>query len=60
VIGAGGRTTKKIGEAARERNEELLGVRGYLDLWEKVLPRWRKSPELLRELGFRPPPQRRS
>jgi GTP-binding protein Era len=60
VIGAGGRTTKKIGEAARERIEELLGVRVYLDLWVKVLPRWRKSPQLLRELGFRPPPQRRS
>ena len=60
VIGAGGRTIKKIGAAARERIEKLLGVSIYLDLWVKVLPRWRKSPHLLRELGFSPPPQRRS
>jgi GTP-binding protein Era len=60
VIGAGGRTIKKIGAMARERIEGLLGIGVYLDLWVKVLPRWRKSPQLLRELGFRPPPEKKS
>jgi GTP-binding protein Era len=60
VIGAGGRVLKQIGAGARARIEALLGSAVYLDLWVKVLPRWRKSSELLRELGFCPPPQRSS
>jgi len=52
VIGAGGATIKAIGVAARQRAEGLLGQRVYLDLRVKVLPRWRKSPKFLRELGF--------
>ncbi len=52
VIGAGGATIKALGTAARRRAEELLGQRVYLDLRVKVLPRWRKSPKLLRDLGF--------
>ncbi len=53
VIGNRGRTLKRIGVVARARIEELIGSRVYLDLWIKVLPRWRKSPTLLRQLGFR-------
>lgn len=60
VIGDGGRTIKRLGAAARQRIESLLGQRVYLDLWVKVLPRWRKSPELLRQLGFRVPTVRSS
>ena len=52
VIGRGGRTIKSLGAMARERIESLLGQRVYLDLWVKVLPKWRRSPERLRELGF--------
>jgi GTP-binding protein Era len=59
VIGARGRTIKKIGATARQRIEELLGATVFLDLWVKVLPQWRKSPRLLRELGFVPPTERR-
>jgi GTP-binding protein Era len=55
VVGDGGRTIKRLGAAARQRIESLLGQQVYLDLWVKVLPRWRKSPELLRRLGFRVP-----
>jgi GTP-binding protein Era len=58
VIGAGGRTLKRIGSVARHRIEELSGCRVYLELWIKVLPRWRKSPTLLRQLGFRVPTSR--
>ena len=52
VIGRGGRTIKALGATARERIESLLGQRVYLDLWVKVLPKWRRSAESLRELGF--------
>ena len=52
VIGARGATIKALGTTARGRAEELLGQRVYLDLRVKVLPRWRKSPKLLRDLGF--------
>jgi GTP-binding protein Era len=58
VIGRGGRTIKSLGAMARERIESLLGQRVYLDLWVKVLPKWRRSPERLRELGFPIPDQR--
>jgi GTP-binding protein Era len=59
VIGANGRTIKSLGALARQHIEALLGARVYLDLWVKVLPRWRTSPHLLRELGFRPPATRK-
>jgi len=60
VIGAGGATIKEIGVAARHRAEGLLGQRVYLDLRVKVLPRWRKSPKFLREMGFHIPTSRDS
>ncbi len=59
VIGANGRTIKSLGALARRHIEALLGTRVYLDLWVKVLPRWRTSPHLLRDLGFRPPDARK-
>ncbi len=52
VIGSNGRTIKQLGALARQRIEHLLGKRVYLDLWIKVLPKWRRSPQRLRELGF--------
>ncbi len=60
VIGANGRTIKSLGALARQQIEDLLGTRVFLDLWVKVLPKWRASPHLLRELGFRPPTTRKS
>ena len=55
LIGAGGRTLKAIGKHARERLEQLLGRRVYLDTWVKVLPKWRRDPEQLRRFGFPDP-----
>jgi len=60
VIGAHGTTIRALGQAARLRIEDLLGQPVYLDLWVKVLPRWRKSPKFLRELGFSIPTSRKS
>jgi GTP-binding protein Era len=52
LIGEGGRTLKAIGKHARERLEQLLGRRVYLDTWVKVLPKWRRDPAQLRRFGF--------
>ncbi len=43
LIGAGGQRIREIGRTAR----------GYLDLWVKVLPNWRKSDRALRRFGYR-------
>ncbi len=52
VLGAGGRTIKAIGTAARVRLEALLGRRVRLELWVTVWPRWRKDPAVLARLGL--------
>jgi len=52
LIGQGGRTLKAIGKHARERLEQLLGQRVFLETWVKVLPKWRRDPAQLRRFGF--------
>ena len=52
LIGRGGQTIKAIGSHARGRLEELIGAPVYLDLWVKVLPKWRKSADALSRFGF--------
>lgn len=52
LIGRGGQTIKAIGSHARGRIEELTGTPVYLDLWVKVLPKWRKSAAALARFGF--------
>ena len=52
VIGKGGQTIKALGAHARGRLEELTGAPIYLDLWVKVLPKWRKSAAALARFGF--------
>ena len=59
VLGAGGRTIKAIGTAARLRLEALLGQRVRLELWVKVWPRWRKDPAVLSRLGLPLEPESR-
>lgn len=59
VIGKGGRTIKQLGALARKRIETLLGTRVFLDLWIKVWPKWRRSPDALRHLGFPVPVERK-
>jgi GTPase len=55
LIGKGGRAIRDLGSDARERIEHFLGEPVYLDLWVKVLPRWRKKRGQLRRWGFRVP-----
>jgi len=52
VIGKGGRTIRRIGIAARRRAEAFLDCRLYLDLWVKVLPKWRTRRSELERLGY--------
>jgi GTPase len=52
VIGAGGRTIKALGQAARGKIEALLGERVFLELRVKVLPKWRRHTPSLKRLGY--------
>jgi GTP-binding protein Era len=52
IVGSGGCTIKAIGSHARRRIEALLGEQVFLDLWVKVLPKWRRSAHALSRLGF--------
>lgn len=55
VIGAGGRTVRAIGRHARERLEQLMGRKVYLETWVQVLPKWRRDPAQLSRFGFPEP-----
>ncbi len=57
VIGRGGSMLKRIGQGARLEIEKALGRRVYLELWVKVLPKWRRDPALLKRLGYVLPPE---
>jgi len=52
IIGEGGKMLKKIGQAARQEIERLVGTRVYLELWVKVWKKWRKREAELRRLGY--------
>jgi GTP-binding protein Era len=52
IIGKQGQMIRKIGTVARKDIENLLGTHIHLDLWVKVRPGWRDSPNDLRTLGY--------
>ncbi len=52
LIGKNGDTIKALGQLARSKIETLIGEQVYLDLWVKVLSRWRARPAALRTLGL--------
>ena len=53
LIGKGGETLKKIGMFARLEMEAFFGKQFYLELFVKVKPDWRESPEFLNEIDWR-------
>lgn len=55
LIGAGGAAIKRLGSVARQKIEAFVDAPVYLDLWVKVLPRWRRDPLSLQRLGFKVP-----
>ena len=52
LIGRGGSMLKRIGTAARQQLERLLGRKVHLELWVKVAEDWREDERMLRELGY--------
>ena len=52
LIGQAGSAIRSLGAAARVKIERFVGGPVYLDLWVKVLPKWRKHAPTLRRLGF--------
>lgn len=53
VIGKGGGTLKKIGIDARQKIEELIGRKVYLQLRVKVRKNWRNDDTALQLFGFK-------
>jgi GTPase len=56
IIGQKGSAIRELGIRSRAKIEAFLEAHVFLELWVKVLPRWRKDPLELRRLGF-PIPQ---
>jgi GTP-binding protein Era len=52
VIGQGGRMLKRIGRAARQEIERMVGTKVYLELWVKVRKQWPRDETALRQLGY--------
>jgi GTP-binding protein Era len=52
LIGKRGSSIRRLGVLSREKIEEFLGRKVYLDLWVKVLPDWRRKRTHLKRLGF--------
>lgn len=52
IVGKGGARIKSVGIAARERIEDLLGRKVFLELFVKVKPGWQDDPRFLEELGL--------
>lgn len=53
LIGKGGSMLKEIGSAAREQIQKLIDGKVYLEIFVKVLPKWRQSRQQLSNLGYR-------
>jgi GTPase len=61
LIGKKGQAIRELGTRSRAKIEAFLGERVYLDLWVKVLPKWRKDPVHLGRFGFPvPQPEKRN
>lgn len=55
LIGAGGQMLRRIGTAAREEIERMVGGKVYLDLWVKVSKNWRRDLRRVRRMGYSAP-----
>ena len=53
LVGKNGTMIKEIGIRAREDIEKLIGRNVYLELFVKVIPKWRDREKFLNEIGFR-------
>ena len=53
LVGKNGSMIKEIGTRARQDIEPLLGKKVYLELFVKVIPKWRDREKFLNEIGFK-------
>ena len=53
LVGKNGSMIKEIGTRARMEIEPLLGKKVYLELFVKVITRWRDREKFLNEIGFK-------
>ena len=53
LVGKNGSMIKEIGIRARRDIEPLLGKNVYLELFVKVIPKWRDREKFLNEIGFK-------
>lgn len=53
LVGKNGSMIKEIGIRSRGEIEQLLGRNVYLDLFVKVIPKWRDREKFLNEIGFK-------
>lgn len=53
LVGKNGSMIKEIGIRARKDIEPLIGKNVYLDLFVKVIPKWRDREKFLNEIGFK-------
>mgnify|MGYP001342192354 CR=1 FL=1 len=52
ILGKRGAMIRRIGKAAREDIEKMLGARVFLEIFVRVQKDWTRSPQLLREMGY--------
>lgn len=52
IIGKQGSMVKEIGIRARKELEEVLGKKVYLEIFVKVIKKWRDKEKYLQEFGF--------
>ncbi len=50
VIGKKGAMIKQIGQQARQTLEEHYGKKVFLDLFVKIVPGWRNSNQVIRDI----------
>ena len=53
LVGKNGSMIKEIGIKSRMEIESFLGKNVYLELFVKVIPRWRDREKFLNEIGFK-------
>ena len=53
IIGKNGNMIKEIGIRARKDIEEYFGKQVYLDLFVKVIPKWRDKEKFLNMIGYK-------
>lgn len=54
LVGHNGEAIKAIGIAARQRIEQLVDKKVYLQLFVRVTPHWKDMPRQLSEMGYEP------